>query len=97
LGKSSENNIAFVWSVLSEPCWRIAMKQVELADHAAVHHPVGEFGVQAGQVTLKHRAVHLAEAVNVDRGVCEERREAGHCPGSRALGALALAPPSQGA
>ena len=61
-------------------------EQVELADHAPVHHPAGEFGVQAGQVTLEHRPVHLAETVNVDRGVCEERGETGDRPGSRGGG-----------
>ena len=59
-------------------------KQVELTDHGPVHHPAGEFGVQAGQVTLEHRPVHLAKVVNVYHGVCEERREAGDRPGSRA-------------
>jgi hypothetical protein len=29
-----------------------------------VHHPAGEFGVQPGQITLKHHPVHLAEVVN---------------------------------
>jgi hypothetical protein len=61
-------------------------EQVELADHAAVHHPAGEFGVQPGQVTLEHRPVHLAEAINVDLRICEERREPGDRPGSRGGG-----------
>jgi hypothetical protein len=61
-------------------------KQVELTDHGPVHHPAGEFGVQAGQVPLEHRPVYLAEVVNVDPGVCEERRETGDRPGSRGGG-----------
>jgi hypothetical protein len=58
-------------------------KQVELTDHAPVHHPAGELGVQPGQVTLEHHPVHLAETVNVDHGVREERRETDDCPDPR--------------